>query len=78
MAEAVEARGGEPATPAPDGSQPVEDRRLLRSRYLAVKILISGRGPRVGDRVGFSWCIGFRGSWLGIMPLDFGFVCVCR
>lgn len=35
---AVEGRGGEPA---PDGSQPVEERRLLRSGYLAVKSLIS-------------------------------------
>uniref|UniRef100_A0A0E0ABX0 Non-structural maintenance of chromosomes element 4 n=1 Tax=Oryza glumipatula TaxID=40148 RepID=A0A0E0ABX0_9ORYZ len=48
MAAAVEAeaegRGGEPVTPgtpAPDLSQATDDRRLLRSRYLAVKSRIS-------------------------------------
>uniref|UniRef100_A0A0E0LDJ5 Non-structural maintenance of chromosomes element 4 n=1 Tax=Oryza punctata TaxID=4537 RepID=A0A0E0LDJ5_ORYPU len=43
MAAAVEAevRGDEPGTPAPDLSQATDDRRLLRSRYLAVKSRIS-------------------------------------
>lgn len=55
MAAVVEAeaegRGGEPVTPgtpAPDLSQATDDRRLLRSRYLAVKSRISGKGVGVG------------------------------
>lgn len=54
MAEVgVEGRGEEPVTPPPQeaGAQAVDDRRLLRSQYLAVKNLISGRGE---DR--FSSC----------------------
>lgn len=59
-AEAVGAGGrgeeAEPVTPQPqpqpqpqqqqqqEGPQAVDDRRLLRSQYLAVKCLISGRG----------------------------------
>ncbi|KAF0894256.1 hypothetical protein E2562_037812, partial [Oryza meyeriana var. granulata] len=58
----TEGRGDEPVTPAAaaDLSQASDDRRLLRSRYLAVKSRISGKGKgdggggvclrRVGDR----------------------------
>lgn len=38
--------------------QGVAERRLLRSRYLAVKNLISGRGLAVG--VGFGLVLGVR------------------
>ena len=62
MPEEAEARArgeeAEPVTPPPqqqaEGSQAVDDRRLLRSQYLAVKSLISGRA-RVPARNSWHW-----------------------
>ena len=62
MPEEAEARArgeeAEPVTPPPqqqaEGSQAVDDRRLLRSQYLAVKSLISGRA-RVPARNSRHW-----------------------
>ena len=61
MPEEAEARArgeeAEPVTPPPqqaEGAQEVGDRRLLRSQYLAVKSLISGRA-RVPPRNSRHW-----------------------
>lgn len=63
MAEGCGAEA-EPATPAQDGTtQGLEDRRLLRSQYLAVKGQINGTA--VSPRVSFRWSHWFRFGVLG-------------
>lgn len=73
----------EPVTPPPaqqqqeqaEETQAVDDRRLLRSQYLAVKGLISGRAVLLCETRTDSVILNFRSLFRLLAVFDFGDVC---